>query len=292
MKRKLIQLSPSTSVVSLPAKWVKKNNLKKGTSVILKESDNSIIVSSKEDKAEKEITLDISDLQGKIMWAHIAAAYIAGYDSITLTTKNQSQREFMSKIVKYFPGMIIYEERKNKVRFKDITHGAQEDVDKILNRLFNMNISLLEDASDAMRSKDWDFLMSVKTRDWAINSYIEYCLRQLNKFSYRQFSKTGIMNTYIKIIEMLSDRICELLIKSGEEKIKVSDKVITGIIEMYKQIQSNHFNYSKEKLLEFDNSRTALIKLIDSENKKIYRYLNQLVGLFFEVEELEIQLHM
>jgi phosphate uptake regulator len=198
MKRKLIQLSPSTAVVSLPSTWIRQNSLKKGEEVNVEEIENRIMVSTERKATDKEITIDISKLKAKIMWGSIAAAYVAGYDSIIILTKDQKQKEFMSKVVRYFPGMMIFEERKNKVHFKDITKGAKEDVDKILNRIFNMNISLMEDALEAVKAENWTTLADMKRRDWTINSYIEYCLRQLNKFGYTQYSKTGLMNTYTK----------------------------------------------------------------------------------------------
>ena len=41
----------------------------------------------------------------------------------------------MTKIVKTFPGMVIYDERKDFIQFKDITDNAKEDLDKIYHLL-------------------------------------------------------------------------------------------------------------------------------------------------------------
>ena len=66
MIRKLIQISPSTTVVSLPAAWIKKNKLSKKSEVKLEESDNRIIISSSESKSEKQPVKEKKEIeQGK-----------------------------------------------------------------------------------------------------------------------------------------------------------------------------------------------------------------------------------
>ena len=46
MQRKLIQLSPSTAVVSLPASWIKHNRLTKGKAIFVDEQENKLIISA------------------------------------------------------------------------------------------------------------------------------------------------------------------------------------------------------------------------------------------------------
>ena len=181
MQRKLIQLSPSTAVVSLPSSWKKLNKLKKGAEIFLEEQENKLILSTFSQKSEKEITLDLTKLDNKLMWTSIDAAYVAGYDSIILITKNEEQKAFMTKVVRYFPGMIIYEESKSKVHFKSMPINQEEDLNKILSRIFNLNISMIEDSIEAIKNKNWEDLAKMKYRDYRINPYISYCLRHINK---------------------------------------------------------------------------------------------------------------
>jgi len=292
MKRKLIQLSPSTSVVSLPKQWINKNKLKKGIELNLEEADNKIIISTNSSKTNKEVELNISNLSNDLIWAYVDAAYIAGYDSITLITKNQNQSNLMTTVVRYFPGLIIFEQRKNKVQFKDITNDSQEDIDKILARIFNMNIDMISDSLDAIKNNEWELLSKIKKRDYTINSYISYCLRQLNKFNYIQFSKTGLMNTYIKLIEMFSDKLAALFVFIGNNKIKIDNKIILKILDIYNLIRKTHFNYSQNLLSELDSLRLDFSKLINSQDNELKLYLDEISNILFDIEELEMQLHV
>jgi hypothetical protein len=107
MQRKLIQLSPSTSVISLPKSWIVKNKLSKGAALEVIESDNSIIITSTQSTLAKECTIDARNTTGRDIWYLFDAAYVAGYDVIAILTKDSKQTASLEGVVRYFPGMII-----------------------------------------------------------------------------------------------------------------------------------------------------------------------------------------
>lgn len=292
MKRKLIQLSPSTAVVSLPSSWIKKNKLEKGAEINVEEAENSIIVSAESKKTEKEITIDITKLNEALIWRIVDAVYIAGYDIINVLIKGQEQAKTMSLIPRYFPGIMITDETKNKVRFKDITGNQQEDVDKILSRIFNINIAVMEEGIEAIKTNDYETLSLMKRKDYIINSYVSYCQRQINKFGYVQFSKGGLMTAYLKLLEMISDKIIKILIRIGKEKIKTNEKIISKVLEVYRIIQRLHFGYNQEKLIEFNNIRETLSKNIESSNKNLKTDFTELTDLMFDLGEVEMQINI
>ena len=195
MQRKLIQLSPSTAVVSLPASWIKHNKLSKGKALSVEEQENRIIISAVSKKTEKEITVDVKGYSNRLIWNYFDALYICGYDNITLLTRDNVQSALIGKIIKFFPGLIIEEERKNIVRIMDVADNPSENLDKMLARMFHITITILEDSIDAMKSGDYEVLSSMKDRDYHVNSYASYCFRQLNKYGYQNYAKTGIMHT-------------------------------------------------------------------------------------------------
>jgi len=283
MQRKLIQLSPSTAVVSLPASWIKHNKLFKGKSIFVEEQENRIIVSAISKKTEKEITADVKGFSSRLMWNYFDALYICGYDNMTLLTRDNNQSALIGKIIKFFPGLIIEEERKNIVRIVDVADNPSENLDKMLARMFHITITILEDSIDALKSKDYDVLAKMKDRDYHINSYASYCFRQLNKYGYKTYSKTGIMHTYVKILEMITDRICIYLAQIAKEKEKRGNE-LTRILELYKEIYSLHYNYSVNKLIEVEEGHHKMIQTKDIE------FLAS-INLFFDILEIEMQLN-
>ena len=83
MERKVMKQGPSTLVVSLPSKWTKKYNVKKGSSIFLKEHGSTISISKHAEKGETKITVDAS---GTLPMTHriTGALYKAGYDEINM----------------------------------------------------------------------------------------------------------------------------------------------------------------------------------------------------------------
>ena len=291
MQRKLIQLSPSTSVVSLPSPWIKQNGLKKGDSLSVEINDNKIIVSAKTTHELNEVQIDISKYKGRLMWVAIDTAYTAGYDSILIKTRDAEQSSYMTKVVRNFPGMMIIDERKNYVHLKSIEDSSTE-LDKILKRVFNLNLALLEDSIESIKSKEWDDLSRVKYRDYVINSYISYCLRSINKFGYKPFSKIGVIHSFLKIIEMLSDKLCSLFKAIAEEKGEYSKlKKLSRITDMLKQVRHIHFKYSDESIIKLEEERQELIKSIKKMPLYTVSYLKDIEDMFFALIELEMQLH-
>lgn len=291
MLRKLIQLSPSTSVVSLPSQWIKANKLKKGQQLSVEVQDNRIVIAAESNKAENEVKLDISKLDGKLVWITIDAVYVAGYDSIIINTRDSAQSALMGKVVRYFPGMMIFDERKNMVHFKSIAGQEQEDVGKILNRVFNLNISMAEDAVSMIKSKDYKGLADMKRRDYAINSYISYCNRQINKFGFSPFSKIGVMHTYLKVLEMLADAMSALFVEIGKNKAKISSEQISLLLELLKHLQAMHTNFSHERLIFSEEKRQAALKKAKNMPSVLRHPFSRVMELFFDLEELELQMN-
>ena len=57
MQRKVIQQGPSTLMVSLPSKWVKENNIKKGEELTVDWTNNQLTICPGSSSIEKKITL-------------------------------------------------------------------------------------------------------------------------------------------------------------------------------------------------------------------------------------------
>lgn len=290
MQRKLIQLSPSTMVVSLPSAWVRKNNLKKGNEMFVEEQDNKIVVSSSSRLVQKEVTLDVSKLDGKLLWVVINAAYVDGYDSIILLTKDQKQAQYMAKVVQYFPGMIVYDQRKNSVLLKDVAENTAVDVKKMLHRIFFMTISLWEDALDALGKKDWITLADIKKRDYIINSYVAYCFRHVHKFGFVPQSKTGIIHTYIKALEMFADKSCVLFWGIGTEKIATNSTSLAAVLSLYKDLFASYQSFSYDALALLEEKRQKLLAMRHPK-QHVQLYVTELAELMFDIEELQVELH-
>src|SRR3989344_1107667 len=100
MKRKLVQQGTSTLMVSLPSKWIKQNNLTKGSEVDVDEKGSELIISpdEKNNKIMGEISL-IGDTESLIRTI-ITNAYRSGNDKIKITFENNDQFRILENTIK------------------------------------------------------------------------------------------------------------------------------------------------------------------------------------------------
>ncbi len=290
MIRKLIKLSTSTHVVSLPNKWIKKNKLSKGSEINLTEIENRIIISSKSILASGEKIIDAKDFDHHMLWFYVDAAYTSGHDKIVVITYSKDQNKKLLKFTRYFPGLILYEEKKNKIVFKDIANNPDENIHKIVDRIFNINIDLLDDGIEAIKNKDWEVLKDIKARDYLINSYVSFCLRHLNKFGYEPSSKAAPFHTYLKILEMMSDRFCDIFLDIEKTKSQKNIEVVKQIRDQYLEAVQIHRKYEVSKILEIDKKRQKL-NMLKIKDLDVNYSFKRIMGLFHELEELEAELN-
>jgi phosphate uptake regulator len=276
MIRKLIQISPSTKVVSLPTKWLKHNGLLKGDELVLQESENKLIISTNAQKTTSEVTISFDGLSERLCWTYLDAAYSAGYDLITVLLTSSQHSKVIVSATSEVPGMLLIVHTNSKAVFKDITGGNPEDLDILVLRIFNMLISLSEEIEGFLETKDWVNLQKIKSRDYAINAYTSYAQRQINKFGYRTFSKNGVMTTLLKLLEIVADEMCEESLRLVESR-KRSD--FADLTKTLVSLRKAHEKYS-----------VANIKSCQSSSKLISQ--DVIRGLFHDIIETEVQLHL
>lgn len=294
MERKLIQLSPSTRVVSMPSNWLRKNKLSKGDSVFLEEKENDIIISKNAGKGRKNISVDISELTEDLIWQVFDAVYINGYSEIIMKTKNHKQALLLSKVVKYFPGMIIQEERDNYVKVVDIISKEEIDFSSILGRIRNMTLAILDDSLEAVDKKDFGVLFDAKERDYNINSYVSIAFRRLFIEGFDPMAKAPAMGQYVKLLEMIADRICILLrFLALQKKVSSHEKIfLKGFRDLYREESKLFGKYSSKKLSEFEDKRCKLENFGSGVSEEFRIHAKELLKLMFEIEEIATQLNL
>ena len=94
MKRKVAKIGPSTLMISLPTKWVKANNVKKGDEINIIQNNKELIINSQNEQGLGKITILIPSEESFVK-RMMFLPYIKGYNIIKLKLK---QKELMTKI--------------------------------------------------------------------------------------------------------------------------------------------------------------------------------------------------
>lgn len=250
-RRKVIQLGKDTSVITLPTAWVRKNGVKKGDELIVEESDNSLRVSpSKIKKKEGVILLDYSSLGKFYIWRFVHAAYIKGYDEIKIRFKTKKELENIESIPRWFIGFAIVKQGKQEVVLRAVSEQTKEEFQTMLLRCHNMIKDMINDSIKGAGAKE------LKKRDYMLNSFIEYCLRYIEK--YREFFElVPLLNS----LERIGDSVCTL------------DKDKKRFAKIFDLLYSLHYGARDAKKLRIvkkeidlisDSSKEILIDLLEN----------------------------
>lgn len=140
MYRKITKAGPATHTISLPPKWIKKNNLEPGVEIRLDEIDNNLLLS----------VADLGcDVIKRIPYDEVLLEYMIEklYCESTLQIVIYSDYEiididFIYNIIKKFVGLKIIEQSDNKVILKQILEPSSTSPKAILKRVY----LLLEDS--------------------------------------------------------------------------------------------------------------------------------------------------
>jgi phosphate uptake regulator len=281
--RKLIQLSPSTTVVSLPSRWVKKHNLVKGDELQVQELENQLIVSTQKQHKKSSITIDLHPFPRVLVWAQCDAAYIAGYDQITFLYSH-SQEDILEDVKNEIPGMMITQRKKGAITFQDITAGKAEEVQNIITRILHMISDLLDQASSYAKQKEWHSLAKVKENDYIINSYVSYAQRQINKFGFEKTYSSNLIVTFLKLCEVFADRICILSELSASSKTDMAKELAQTLVT-WRQIVLLFLGYSEVKLIGCEKARESI------SAGKLKHEITTLKSSIFDIIEVIIQIN-
>ncbi|RJQ17118.1 phosphate uptake regulator PhoU [Candidatus Woesearchaeota archaeon] len=210
MKRKLVQQGAATMMVSLPSKWIKQFNLKKGDEINLEERGTALEIYTEKGMENKTAKIDISHLTPLHQRA-IVGIYLKGYDEVDVHFTDPALiRTIQKEVINDLVGYEIVDQSKNVCKIKEISTSSAEEFDNLLRRIFLLLKSMLEETLASAKKKETN-LEHVEYIDSNINKFCFYCLRTLNKKGYKEFDKTAVMYTIIIGLEDLGDKIKEFV---------------------------------------------------------------------------------
>jgi len=284
--RRIIQLSPTTKVVSIPSSWLSKNGVKKGDSVDVEESGNRLIIETIK-SGDKSLSSDLTELNDDLLWTAIDAFYMLGYSHMELKV-NPRQKQLLAKIVQFFPMFIIASETKNMVELKAVASNLDMDFEKTLQHIRHMTINIVDEAISMIQRKDWTSLAKIKKMDYTLNTYISMCFRNLNA---GKVQNAVTWAQYVKILESYADRLCMLF--EGISKYGSITKNDVASIKNINVLYDESFKllgkFSIQKANEHDKARHSLEESF--AKSQLHVYFRELTRSIYDMHEIIFQLH-
>jgi phosphate uptake regulator len=291
MKRKIIKQGAGTMTVSLPTKWVKKNNLKQGSEVEIEEKDNNVVISS--EKIDVSRTFEMNTSTKKIMtYRTMQNAYNLGYDEIKINFDDPRILEKIKKTANELIGFEIVHESNKSCTLKELTGIQQLEFDQIFRRLFRIINGMAEDGLAAVEQNDKAGIDNVVSRDLEVNKFSNLCIRYLNKMGHPFYTKTSTYVVICNNLEVIGDGYKELFVLLKNSK---NSKQYTDIIKKVNILFSKCYEFSFELKDSKANEMADLYEKLKKEledpkykDTKITNALGKIINFTITLQGLQM----
>lgn len=261
MKRKLVQQGAATLMVSLPRKWIKTLNLKKGDEISIQEQDQNLVLSGEEKSIKKETTINLTHKTEAPIRFLIISLYRAGYEKITIQYSDEKQFQIINQAIKkYLIGFDVTDKRKDSCIIENLTEPSTEQFEIILQKILYNIKSMIELTKERLEGKTPAF--EYKEVLQTIHQYDNFCRRSLSRQNndkavyYWNFLSVIIHNSRdLYNLNQLLDTNPKNL-KAAKETIGLAENSLDFINIIIKAYQKKDIS----ELGEVDEKKEKLIK--------------------------------
>jgi phosphate uptake regulator len=283
-QRKLQVTGGSTFILSLPKEWATKNELKRGSSMVVREEeDGSLSIApasfpKKEKQDEAYIKASLNDNPDAVMRTAISA-YLSGYN--VLHIRAQGQKVLSSKLRNhlktfarhYLVGTEIVIDTPTELTLQVLLNYPELTVQNALSRMSIIASSMHKEAITALKKLDYQSAKSVIETDREVNRFSLYIVRLLKLAVSNQRIVKDIGLTSQKeclgyrLIAKAVERTADHATKIAENTLLLKEPVNEEILEKISQLSSlaiSMFETSMEALFkhDFNLAETVIEKLI------------------------------
>ncbi len=274
--RKLQVTGGSTYVLSLPKEWVTQNNLKKGSSLLIREEENGALSILPQEMGKTESTqeafIEVSPKDNpNALTRKVVAAYLVGYNMIHIRAKNQQQLSSRQRnTLKNFArrllvGTEIVTDASTELTLQVLLSYPELSVPSALRRMCIITSSMHKDAITALKKLDNQLAEDVIATDNEVDRFHLYIIRQLKMAvqNPRIIKEIGLKNPrdclgyrlITKTVERTADHAVNIARNILPLKKRLDEKALTKIEQM-SELAISSFETAVESLFkrEFDNA--------------------------------------
>jgi len=216
MKRKVNKVGPATLMVSLPAKWVRDNHLKKGDDLDVFPEKKRLIISTESIPNDCVKTYLIHmDSTRELSKRAFIMPYIRGIDKIKITFDSADVIQFVQKNIYILKGFEIVEQEKDYLILQNIVNIDANNFDPVFQRMFNVVISMLTDFKNAFKTGNFDDMDALLQYAKLLDKLDFYCRRILNVHGYTDKEYTIAMYCAVRNLECIGDILRDIIKMQG-----------------------------------------------------------------------------
>ncbi len=252
MKRKVVNLGGSCLMVSIPAKWAKAHDVKKGDELVIEETNNSLVLKTDSEPKPSSISLDISDLDKSLIITNILSAYLKGFDEIHLRYEKSSVNrtaEIIEGMTSMLVGVEIIDQKDGSCILKDLSSHSYEEFNNLLKRILNLLQNMANDCVEGVKNNDKSRLENLVHKKRNIRKLIYFCYRSLNKINYGNSANSHFLFNLLSNFETITE-VYRLIGKEKPTKF-TSEKMFVKVNELLSEFSVLYFVRESKKIIAF-----------------------------------------
>lgn len=289
MKRKVIRMADSTSLISLPKNWVHLNSISKGDELEIKELGNNLLIKGK--LGNKISTIDLNDIIDKnLIWRYMVTSYRRGVDELTVLFNNEITLKEIQDFIGDLIGYAIVKQDNSTIIIKDIIQSDNSKLDETLRKVLSLLIDMSSSIYNGISKSKKENLRGISHSDYNINRFTNLFLRIINREGHLNFENTNSYYKIISVIEEIGDEYRRLAVLYDgnvvSDEILMAFKSINNLLESYQYLL---FDFENKKLKDFYTESNRIKKLLTSvkiKNVNETRILSSLSTIFHLTKSL------
>lgn len=293
--RKVQKLGQNSYAISLPKKWIAKNGLAAGDSLLIRESNLDLIVSNPrliEESPEPVITFPFdSNIRRNIILAYLVGAQriIVKKDAAS-DSFSTDEREEIKNGLQSLVGTQIVAEDEASITIDFLASIDQEDIVQRVRQMYSLVMSMLETLGIVFQGvhPKVDVLKNIIARDVDVNRLYFSIVRQIRGMA-KQSPLLGKLKTpFYKVVDYRV--IAHILENSGDCCVVIAKELLrvnqTGALPLIPQPLANTFQaYSARAVQTHQQTQNAFIQSNSALIQEIIHRSTEEISLRVDVEQ-------
>lgn len=328
MKRRIIRQGHNTLTITIPIKWARKFGLQPGSEIDLEEKENGLMISAKRLEKPLSTTIEITDMDIPTIWKYFMSVYREGYNEVIVKFASNTTLENMYKFFtrhaldsKYgkenakrrvherlqammsrFIGFEIIEHGQNFCIIREMGEATEKEFDSSLRRIFLLIQQMAEETEEATKTDDYTILDHMHDVDINVDKFSDYCIRVLNKISFKEQRKISLLFSTIFLLELLGDEfkhaandILKMKSRSLKNLVPMSELTRTQIDKYYELFYKFNLENVK-KISDYDKkmhkaeTMPKMYKIATEDEKEVFTHLRRISRYIAALVELRIEM--
>lgn len=301
MKRKVVKQGPSTLMISLPVAWTKKNKIHKGDELNILEQGSKVIISTEKvtEKNIKTISLELHQVNEKMVNRVIAACYKAGYNEIIIEYESHKDLDIIQKTVeRTYMGYDLDYQSGDKVKISSLSELDQEQFTNIERKLFLSFKNLISELLQLLSTEDYEELDKLILMDKQIDMYADFCRRLINQ-GMESPENIHCMYCIYEQIEISADAFKDYIkdIKRTKKVDQIDLEILPDVIELFNSLYELYYSFNFKELNKFQThydkiNKSLLGASLANAKSKSYIILHFIARTLFELKSAILTLRL